>query len=205
MLEELDEWLNERGVSLVFAELKDPVREKIERYELTRTIDPAHFFPTVDDAVAEYVRQTGATWHRSRAGAGDPSAPTRRVRLPGGSPRSSPCCTWVALVVFLVVAALSPLGRAAGDASRPSRCSSSRPGTSYRGAGRSESSAPRSPSSRLVAFVVVMVASESIRCCWSSRCCWPPCLVAAAGYALTDRGSDAPLRTRAHRRSTRCC
>jgi MFS superfamily sulfate permease-like transporter len=62
MLEELDGWLNERGISLVFAELKDPVREKIERYELTRTIDPAHFFPTVDAAVEEYIRQTGATW-----------------------------------------------------------------------------------------------------------------------------------------------
>ena len=62
MLEELDEWLNERGVSLVFAELKDPVREKIERYELTRTIDRSHFFPTLDDAVAAYVAQTGADW-----------------------------------------------------------------------------------------------------------------------------------------------
>ena len=39
MLQELDSWLNERGVSLVFAEVKDPVRRKIERYELTRTID----------------------------------------------------------------------------------------------------------------------------------------------------------------------
>ncbi|HEY5787767.1 MAG TPA: sulfate permease [Microlunatus sp.] len=67
MLEDLDEWLNARDVSLVFAELKDPVREKIERYELTRTIDPAHFFPTVDAAVAEYIRQTGARWHRNGA------------------------------------------------------------------------------------------------------------------------------------------
>ena len=64
MLQELDLWVNERGVSLVFAEMKDPVREKIERYELTRTIDPAHFFPTLDEALAEYVRQTGATWRR---------------------------------------------------------------------------------------------------------------------------------------------
>src|SRR3954452_14084286 len=62
MLQELDSWLNERGVSLIFAEMKDPVREKIERYELTRTIDPAHFFPTLDDAVEQYVRETGATW-----------------------------------------------------------------------------------------------------------------------------------------------
>ena len=41
-------------VSLVFAELKNPVEQKIDRYELTRTIDPAHFCPTLDDAVAAY-------------------------------------------------------------------------------------------------------------------------------------------------------
>jgi MFS superfamily sulfate permease-like transporter len=68
MLQELDHWLNERDVSLVFAEMKDPVREKIERYELTRTIDPAHFFRTLDEAVAEYARQTGATWRSPGAG-----------------------------------------------------------------------------------------------------------------------------------------
>jgi MFS superfamily sulfate permease-like transporter len=65
MLQELDAWLNERGVSLVFAEMKDPVREKIERYELTHTIDPAHFYRTLDEAVAEYARETGATWQSS--------------------------------------------------------------------------------------------------------------------------------------------
>ncbi|GAA4600540.1 high affinity sulfate transporter 1 [Actinoplanes octamycinicus] len=52
MLEDLDEELNQAGISLVFAEMKDPVREKIDRYKLTRTIDPAHFFPTVEDAVS---------------------------------------------------------------------------------------------------------------------------------------------------------
>ena len=45
VLEDLDETLNERGISLVFAELKDPVRRKIERYGLTRTIDPRSFLP----------------------------------------------------------------------------------------------------------------------------------------------------------------
>jgi hypothetical protein len=34
--------------------MKDPVRDKIERYELTRTIDPSHFFPTIDAAVAAF-------------------------------------------------------------------------------------------------------------------------------------------------------
>ena len=62
MLEDLDEALNAEGISLVFAEMKDPVREKIERYELTRTIDPAHFFPTVGAAVTAFREQFGADW-----------------------------------------------------------------------------------------------------------------------------------------------
>ena len=65
MLADLDEWLNARSVSLAFAEVKDPVREKIQRYELERTIDPAHFYPTLDEAVAAYMAQTGATWQDS--------------------------------------------------------------------------------------------------------------------------------------------
>ena len=62
MLEDLDEMLNARGISLVFAEMKNPVREKIERYGLTRTIDPAHFYPTVGAAVDAYQAETGARW-----------------------------------------------------------------------------------------------------------------------------------------------
>ncbi|MFI1681429.1 SulP family inorganic anion transporter [Streptomyces sp. NPDC020607] len=54
VLEALDESLNSRGVHLVFAELKDPVRRKIVRYELTRTIDERHIFPTVEAAVAAF-------------------------------------------------------------------------------------------------------------------------------------------------------
>jgi len=62
VLEDLDEELNDRGISLVFAELKDPVRRKIERYGLTRTIDPRHFYPTVEAAVAAFRDETGAQW-----------------------------------------------------------------------------------------------------------------------------------------------
>ena len=65
MLEDLDEDLNSRGISLVFAELKDPVREKINRYGLTRTINPAHFFPTLDDAVEAFRRESGAQWAKA--------------------------------------------------------------------------------------------------------------------------------------------
>jgi high affinity sulfate transporter 1 len=69
VLEDLDEELNQDGISLVFAELKDPVRRKIERYGLTRTIDPRHFFPTVEAAVAAFRAETQADW--TEAGSSD--------------------------------------------------------------------------------------------------------------------------------------
>jgi MFS superfamily sulfate permease-like transporter len=64
MLADLDEELNAAGTSLVFAEMKDPVREKLERYELIGPLDPDHFFPTLDAAVAEFRAQTGASWEQ---------------------------------------------------------------------------------------------------------------------------------------------
>jgi MFS superfamily sulfate permease-like transporter len=60
VLEELDEALNAQGICLVFAELKDPVQRKIERYGLIRTIDPRHFFPTIESAVTAFRHETGA-------------------------------------------------------------------------------------------------------------------------------------------------
>ena len=62
VLEDLDKALNDQGISLVFAELKDPVRRKIERYGLTRTINPQHFFPTIESAIAAFRQETGADW-----------------------------------------------------------------------------------------------------------------------------------------------
>lgn len=62
MLEDLDLKLNAKGTHLVFAELKTTVRQKVERYELTRTIDPAHFFNTITEAVKAYRQSTGADW-----------------------------------------------------------------------------------------------------------------------------------------------
>ncbi|HEY2306162.1 MAG TPA: sulfate permease [Streptosporangiaceae bacterium] len=75
MLEDLDEALNAEGISLVFAELKDPVRRKIERYGLTRTIDPGHFFPTIEAAVNAFRRQTGADWPAVTGEPSDIAAP----------------------------------------------------------------------------------------------------------------------------------
>ncbi|WP_420120770.1 SulP family inorganic anion transporter [Nakamurella sp.] len=71
MLAELDEWLNARGVDMVFAEVKDPVKAKIDRYELTSRIEQKHFFPTIGSAVDAYREQTGTDWPT----AGDPAGP----------------------------------------------------------------------------------------------------------------------------------
>ncbi|MCB9371930.1 MAG: sulfate permease [Microthrixaceae bacterium] len=60
MLEDLDEWLNDHGITLAFAELADPVREKIDRYGLTRTIDPQHFYPTINAALRGYAAAVAA-------------------------------------------------------------------------------------------------------------------------------------------------
>jgi high affinity sulfate transporter 1 len=54
MLVDLDEELNAAGIHLILAELKDPVRDKIERYGLYDTIDRRHFYPTIEVAVAEF-------------------------------------------------------------------------------------------------------------------------------------------------------
>jgi high affinity sulfate transporter 1 len=77
MLEELDEALNTDGISLVFAGLKDPVRRKIDRYGLTRTIDPRHFFPTIAAAIAAFRHETGAQWTAPSQLAPGQTAPAR--------------------------------------------------------------------------------------------------------------------------------
>jgi high affinity sulfate transporter 1 len=54
MLVDLDEELNADGIHLVFAELKDPVKDKLERYSIYETIDPDHFYPTIKTAIKAY-------------------------------------------------------------------------------------------------------------------------------------------------------
>ncbi len=57
MLIDLDEELNAGDVHLVFAELKNPVKEKIIRYGLLDTIDSRHFYPTLETAVAAFYEE----------------------------------------------------------------------------------------------------------------------------------------------------
>jgi high affinity sulfate transporter 1 len=91
ILEGLDETLNARGISLVFAELKDPVRRKIERYGLTRTIDSRHFFPTVEAAVSAFRDKTGADWTAADVAGPDSTGPdSAGTAQPAADPTARP-------------------------------------------------------------------------------------------------------------------
>ncbi|RDI97158.1 STAS domain-containing protein [Dyella solisilvae] len=54
MLRELSRVLSERGVALHFAEMKDPVRDKLRRFELMDIIGEQSFHPTIGSAVDDY-------------------------------------------------------------------------------------------------------------------------------------------------------
>jgi high affinity sulfate transporter 1 len=61
-LDELIEELEGRRITLAFAELKDPVRERLRRYGALERIPDAHIYPTVGTAVSGYLRETGQAW-----------------------------------------------------------------------------------------------------------------------------------------------
>jgi high affinity sulfate transporter 1 len=58
MLVDLDKELNAAAIHLIFAELREPAQERIERYGLLETIDRRHFYPTLDIAVQAFYAET---------------------------------------------------------------------------------------------------------------------------------------------------
>jgi high affinity sulfate transporter 1 len=62
MLEELDKQLGARGAELAFAEMKDPVRDRLERYGLQEQIGRDFFFPTIGVAVKAFLDRYGVAW-----------------------------------------------------------------------------------------------------------------------------------------------
>jgi high affinity sulfate transporter 1 len=54
MLAELDDELRKAGIQLIFAEMKDPVKDKIKRYGLSDRFDASRFYPTLSEAVNAY-------------------------------------------------------------------------------------------------------------------------------------------------------
>jgi high affinity sulfate transporter 1 len=59
---ELDEALHARGIELCFAELKDPVKDKLKRFGLYAQLGEAYFFPTVGSAVSSYLKINDVAW-----------------------------------------------------------------------------------------------------------------------------------------------
>ena len=59
MLEDLVPALDRQGVTLVFAEMKGPVKEKARQFGLSTTIPNDRFFPTLGTAVAAWKAQAG--------------------------------------------------------------------------------------------------------------------------------------------------
>ena len=62
MLAELDEELQKAGIELVFAEMKDPVKDKLKRFGLFTRLGSELFFPTLGQAVNAYLEMSGVEW-----------------------------------------------------------------------------------------------------------------------------------------------
>jgi len=62
MLAELDRRLEEKGIELAFAEMKDPVKDHLKRYGLFAKFGTENFFPTIGQAVDRYVERQGVRW-----------------------------------------------------------------------------------------------------------------------------------------------
>jgi high affinity sulfate transporter 1 len=62
VLGELLAELRQQGVTLAFAELKGPVKDRLQRYGLYDQVGAEHFFPTVGTAVDGYLAATGVEW-----------------------------------------------------------------------------------------------------------------------------------------------
>ena len=62
MLAELDEALHAAGIELCFAEMKDPVKDKLKRFGLFARLGEDTFFPTVGAAVSDYLATHPVEW-----------------------------------------------------------------------------------------------------------------------------------------------
>jgi high affinity sulfate transporter 1 len=62
MLSELDEQLHAAGVELCFAEMKDPVKDKLKRFGLFARFGAETFFPTLGQAVSAYLASHAVDW-----------------------------------------------------------------------------------------------------------------------------------------------
>ena len=62
MLDELDQTLRAAGIELCFAEMKDPVKDKLKRFGLFARFGDETFFPTIGVAVSSYLKTHTVEW-----------------------------------------------------------------------------------------------------------------------------------------------
>ena len=61
-LSALDDDLEKAGIELCFAEMKDPVKDRLKRYGLFTKLGADHFFPTLGQAVDRYLETHQVEW-----------------------------------------------------------------------------------------------------------------------------------------------
>ncbi len=62
ILEELDQTLRAAGIALCFAEMKDPVKDKLKRFGLFSSFGEQRFFATLGQAVGSYLKVHQVHW-----------------------------------------------------------------------------------------------------------------------------------------------
>jgi high affinity sulfate transporter 1 len=62
VLAELDDSLRQAGIELCFAELKDPVKDKLKRFGTFAQLGEETFFPTIGAAVSAYLKAHPVDW-----------------------------------------------------------------------------------------------------------------------------------------------
>ncbi|PYI70445.1 MAG: sodium-independent anion transporter, partial [Verrucomicrobia bacterium] len=62
MLAELKHTLTESGIELRFAEMKDPIKDKLRRFELFERFGVENFYPTIGSAVDAYLEEHAVGW-----------------------------------------------------------------------------------------------------------------------------------------------
>jgi high affinity sulfate transporter 1 len=62
MLVELEQALRASGIELRFAEMKDPVKDKLKRFEVLELFGGKNFYPTIGAAVDAYLEEHAVDW-----------------------------------------------------------------------------------------------------------------------------------------------
>ena len=78
MLEDLEDELRDPGIELAFAEMKDPVKDRLERSASVERFGHERFFPTIGFAVHAFVERPGRVGRlggRRRGAKGSESRP----------------------------------------------------------------------------------------------------------------------------------